>query len=53
MSKPQATIRDPDRPRILSGTSQDARPDDLGHEGVESNIKGNTTKKGPRHDRGP
>ena len=32
--------------------SQDTRPDDLGHEGMESNIKRNTSGEGQRQDRG-
>jgi hypothetical protein len=38
-------------PKVLSGTTQDARPDDLGHEGVTSGVKRNTTGHGERQDR--
>jgi len=40
------------QPRVLSKISQDPAPDDLGHEGMESNIKQNTTDHGQRKDRG-
>ena len=40
------------QPRVLSKISQDPAPDDLGHEGMESNIKQNTTDQGQRKDRG-
>jgi hypothetical protein len=39
-------------PVNLSQTSQDAAPDDLGHESMQSNIKRNTTGQGERTDRG-
>jgi hypothetical protein len=35
-----------------SPTLQGPDPDDFGHEGVESNIKSNTTDQGARKDRG-
>ena len=38
-------------PKVLSGTTQDARPDDLGHEGITSGVKRNTTNHGERQDR--
>ena len=38
-------------PKVLSGTTQDAHPDDLGHEGVTSGVKRNTTNHGERQDR--
>jgi hypothetical protein len=38
-------------PKKLSGTTQDARPDDLGHEGMVSTTKRNTTNHGERQDR--
>jgi hypothetical protein len=38
-------------PKVLSGTTQDAHPDDLGHEGVASGVKRNTTGHGERQDR--
>ena len=44
--------REPDTaPRHLV-SARDPRPDDLGHEGFVSNIKGNTTDSGVRADRG-
>jgi hypothetical protein len=44
--------REPDTaPRHLT-SARDPRPDDLGHEGFVSNIKGNTTDTGERVDRG-
>ena len=38
--------------RVSSGIARDPAPDDLGHEGMESNIKQNTTDQGQRKDRG-
>jgi hypothetical protein len=35
-----------------SRVAPDPRPDELGHEGLESNIKQNTTDQGERKDRG-
>jgi hypothetical protein len=37
---------------VSSGIAPDPTPDDLGHEGMESNIKQNTTDQGQRKDRG-
>ncbi len=46
------SVREPDTaPRHLA-SARDPRPDDLGHEGFVSNIKGNTTDRGERVDRG-
>ena len=57
ISKPHNRPGIPDKgesdrsPKVLSGTTQDARPDDLGHEGVTSGVKRNTTNHGERQDR--
>lgn len=40
------------QPKVSSGIARDPAPDDLGHEGMESNIKQNTTDQGQRKDRG-
>jgi hypothetical protein len=45
-------VREPDTaPRHLA-SARDPNPDDLGHEGFVSNIKGNTTDSRERVDRG-
>lgn len=40
------------QPARAPGIARDPTPDDLGHEGMESNIKQNTTDQGQRKDRG-
>jgi hypothetical protein len=49
---PPRYVRAPETaPRHLA-SARDPRPDDLGHEGFVSNIKGNTTDSRERVDRG-
>jgi hypothetical protein len=57
MTKPPTPAPSPSenagpQPKVSSGIAPDPTPDDLGHEGMESNIKQNTTDQGQRKDRG-
>jgi hypothetical protein len=57
MTKPPTPVPSPSenagqQPKVSSGIAPDPTPDDLGHEGMESNIKQNTTDQGQRKDRG-
>jgi hypothetical protein len=56
MTKPPTPAPTPAEPssqqQRASGIARDPAPDDLGHEGTESNIKQNTTDQGQRKDRG-
>jgi hypothetical protein len=56
MTKPPTPAAVPSEPGgqqpRASSIPRDPAPDDLGHEGMESNIKQNTTDQGQRKDRG-